>query len=246
MAAQHVPARADVCRTGGVVTLLAARGPGLGTSPTVLSGSADRLHVGLHLPAVLRRGLEPALVGAGHRVDVPEDVEHWARDADGRRLLVTVDTDQALDVLDRLRAVAPDVRSLVLLSGVSGYGRVLPRCTGAVPVDGDVDDVLTAVQVAVSGFTLLPVPVARQLVSSGADPSDAPQVSTRERSWLRQLAAGTTVAGLARSDNRSEREMYRLLALLYQRFGVRTRTEALLCADRFGLLDDPAATRGGR
>jgi len=44
------------------------------------------------------------------------------------------------------------------------------------------------------------------------------------------------VTSLARSSGYSEREMYRLLSALYARLGVTTRTEALLRADRWGLL----------
>jgi DNA-binding NarL/FixJ family response regulator len=61
-------------------------------------------------------------------------------------------------------------------------------------------------------------------------------LSETERAWLRRLAAGGTVAGLARDCAYSEREMYRRLSDLYTRLGGRTRTEALLLAERHGLL----------
>jgi DNA-binding NarL/FixJ family response regulator len=64
-----------------------------------------------------------------------------------------------------------------------------------------------------------------------------PSLTDVEQAWLRRLAAGGTVAGLARGCGYSEREMYRRLSDMYSRLGARTRTEALLLAERFGLLD---------
>lgn len=207
---------------------------------TLLQGAALQVAV-VHLPPVFRRGVSAALTEAGYRVDAPDDLERWAADGRGRRMVLTDDSDRALGTLQRLRAAAPHVLSVVLLSDASAYPRVLPCCTGAVPMDGDVEDVLTAVQVAASGFTLVPVPIARELTARATPPVPSPGVDEHERSWLRQLAAGTTVAALSRAERYSERDMYRLLAHLYQRLGARTRTEALLLADRAGLLAAPAS-----
>ena len=52
------------------------------------------------------------------------------------------------------------------------------------------------------------------------------------------LADGATVAGLGRRCAHSEREMSRLLTGTYRRLGARDRTDAMLLADRFGLLDE--------
>ena len=66
----------------------------------------------------------------------------------------------------------------------------------------------------------------------------APALGQDERCWLRWLAGGKTVASLAVAACYSEREMYRLLRKLYTRLGASGRTEALLAAQRYGLLDD--------
>jgi DNA-binding CsgD family transcriptional regulator len=55
-------------------------------------------------------------------------------------------------------------------------------------------------------------------------------------SWLRQLAAGSTVAQLANQAGYSERAMFRLLQGLYQQLGARNRVEALLRAQQLGWL----------
>ncbi|HEY0687733.1 MAG TPA: hypothetical protein VGD71_01725, partial [Kribbella sp.] len=64
-----------------------------------------------------------------------------------------------------------------------------------------------------------------------------PRVSENQVRWLRELASGATVAHLANEEGYSEREMYRLLKKLYDRFGVATRTEALIRANAYGWLD---------
>ena len=70
-------------------------------------------------------------------------------------------------------------------------------------------------------------------------------LSARDVAWLRALADGVTVASLARASGYSQREMYRLLSALYARLGVDSRTEALLRADRAGLLAVDPAVRPG-
>ena len=66
-------------------------------------------------------------------------------------------------------------------------------------------------------------------------------LSARDVAWLRALADGVTVSSLARASGYSQREMYRLLAALYARLGADSRTDALLRADRAGLLGTDAS-----
>ena len=58
--------------------------------------------------------------------------------------------------------------------------------------------------------------------------------------WSSVFALPAT--SLARTAGYSQREMYRVLAALYSRLGASTRTEALLRADRWGLLNTPTAS----
>ena len=108
-------------------------------------------------------------------------------------------------------------------------GRSSPRPT---PPPEDVVAVLRAPP-GVSG----PAPRGRAGAVPPGHPA-APSLTVVEQAWLRRLATGGTVAGLARSCGYSEREMYRRLSAVYQRLGARTRTEALLLAERIGLLSD--------
>ena len=108
--------------------------------------------------------------------------------------------------------------------------------TGAFPADAELDHVLRVVRSAAVGQTLLPLRVASALSRRRA--GSPPQLERHERQYLRRLADGGTVGGLARSAGYSEREMYRLLSAVYARLGATNRTEALLLAERWGLLDE--------
>jgi DNA-binding CsgD family transcriptional regulator len=108
--------------------------------------------------------------------------------------------------------------------------------TGVIAVDDAPEQVVAVVRGAARGYTVL----AREFVQALCRPAAVvpPSLTVVERGWLRRLARGGTVAGLARSCGYSEREMYRRLSDVYLRLGARTRTEALLLAERFGLLDE--------
>jgi DNA-binding CsgD family transcriptional regulator len=62
-------------------------------------------------------------------------------------------------------------------------------------------------------------------------------LTVEELTWLRSLAAGETVTELSLSLGYSERELYRRLRRLYTRMGASGRTDALLRAVRWGLLE---------
>ena len=64
-------------------------------------------------------------------------------------------------------------------------------------------------------------------------PISSKSVQTTSKS---RRAGGSTVAALANQAGYSERAMFRLLHGLYQRLGVRTRTEALIRAHERGWL----------
>lgn len=108
--------------------------------------------------------------------------------------------------------------------------------TGAFTTDAELEQVVRVVRSAALGQTLLPLGVARSL--SRRRSGSPPPLQPHERAYLRRLADGGTVASLARSAGWSEREMYRLLSGVYARLGATNRTEALLLAERWGLLDE--------
>lgn len=108
--------------------------------------------------------------------------------------------------------------------------------TGVITVGDAPEDVVAVLRSAARGNTVLPRDVGKTLCRPATLPP--PSLTPVEQGWLRRLAAGGTVAGLARACGYSEREMYRRLSSVYLRLGAHTRTEALLTAERFGLLDN--------
>lgn len=120
-------------------------------------------------------------------------------------------------------------------ASVQAYSDALRAgATGAFPLDAELRDIVRIVLCAGAGQTLLPVDVARALNRPSV--GRPPQLTDRDRQYLRLLADGATVAGISRRFALSEREMYRLLSATYRRLGARNRTEALLLAQRFDLL----------
>jgi len=93
------------------------------------------------------------------------------------------------------------------------------------------------VSATIEGQAVLPAAVAAMLAScEGADAGPPQALSAEKLSWLRALAAGSTVAQLASQAGYSERAMFRLLRLLYRDMGVSGRVEALMWAQEQGWL----------
>jgi DNA-binding NarL/FixJ family response regulator len=90
------------------------------------------------------------------------------------------------------------------------------------------------IRAAIEGKTVLPCELIRQLMGEA---EGASALSLKERHWLKELAEGCTVCDLAHRWAYSERQMYRRLRAVYGRLGARSKTQALLRAERAGLLD---------
>ncbi|NAZ84794.1 response regulator transcription factor [Kineococcus indalonis] len=196
------------------------------------------------VPEVYGHGLAHALSAAG---------AHRVVRTDGEDLLELLTEHPAPAVLVVPEAAAEEVRSalrgspvgervaLVHLApgaGRDGFvGAVRAGALGVLDPDAELETAVEVVLSAAAGRVLVP----RTLVESLAEPvgsAGAPQLAEHEREWLRMLGQGGTVAAIARSASYSEREMYRLLAKLYRRLGAETRTQALLRAADWGLLDE--------
>lgn len=126
-------------------------------------------------------------------------------------------------------AVLPTLR-VALVQRVIAAG-----AAGVVGCCADPEELAETVHAAIAGKTVLPCEVVRALTADAERPRG---VSTQERAWLKALAAGATVADVARRFAYSERQLYRHLGALYARLGASGKTEALLRAERAGLLDD--------
>lgn len=107
---------------------------------------------------------------------------------------------------------------------------------GVVDCQGPASDIAVAIRVAASGRVVLGQAVARQLARRAGCPASPGEITEAEARWLGGLARGTSVVDLATAEAYSERVMYRRLAGLYRKLGVRTRGEAIAAASRSGLI----------
>jgi DNA-binding NarL/FixJ family response regulator len=190
------------------------------------------------LPPVYAQGLQLVLQGSGASCTVVHDLAQLPVLLAGPHPLVVVVPPVGVAALPVAPAGARHAVVVVLEAATpeSCAAALHAGVTGVLTAADALDDVLAVLQCAGRGQTVL----RRELVQALCRPAieSAPPLTAVEQTWLRSLAAGGTVAGLARSCGYSEREMYRRLSTVYLRLGARTRTEALLLAERFGLLDN--------
>lgn len=188
--------------------------------------------------ACYRRGLAGALTGAGFEPFEPPDVEEWARSGDCGAVVIALLDEADARRLRGLRACAPSTPELALLPEVTvdAYRRAMRfGATAAIGRDASPEDIVECLSAACAGRAIMPVPLALALALA-ADPGEHPSLTATEVGWLVGLSAGRTVSELAHEVGYSEREMYRRLHRLYAHMGVCGRTEALLAAQRWGLV----------
>jgi DNA-binding NarL/FixJ family response regulator len=202
-------------------------------------GADEQVHVVLvQMPPVYRYGLAALLRAVGIRCSSTSSTDQLGEvlAATGTRVLV-LDAVVAASLPRPLGNTANGLFAVHVVPELTSatYAHALRSgATGVVAVDAELHHAVDVIRAAAAGNSLLGADVARSLCRPAT--SSAPQVSVRERAWLRRLGDGATVAGLARADGYSEREMYRRLAGLYSRLGAANRTGALVLAERWGLL----------
>jgi DNA-binding NarL/FixJ family response regulator len=198
---------------------------------------------------VVRTGLQQLLATA-------EDIELAGMAADGREALAAVDElapdvvlmDLSMPVMDGVEATRriheghPDVR-VVVLTSFGDQARILAAL--AAGADGyllkhaDPDVIIEAVRSVVTGGAPLDAQAARVLLNSrrlGARESD---MTDREAEVLRLVRDGLANKQVARRLGISDRTVKAHLTSIFNRLGVRDRTQAALWA-REHLPDGPA------
>jgi len=197
---------------------------------------------------IFRQGAVRLLTDAGYEVAEPADVVAWARGMPRTVVLLTLADERSWEVLRQLAAEAPDQAVIALVDRLStplGATAVRSGARSVIPREATAAVLIRSVEATADGQAVMPAAVASALVVGlPADQSEGWSPPEEQVSWLRQLAAGSTVVGLARQAGYSERAMYRLLSTLYQRMGVSTRTEAIMRAHELGWLAAIPAARG--
>lgn len=190
--------------------------------------------------AALRRGVGASLGEAGFHLDEPADLLAWCVQEGERAVVLSLLVPSDFKCLESMRAARCDLPVVTLVgdSDLDSYRVALRAGSWAVLERGaEPEEIVVAVQAALTGKCLLPQAVAWGLSVWGPTAEESELLSPTEVHWIRMLARGVTVAKLASDVGYSEREMFRMLGELYRRMGVQNRSEALVQAARWGLLD---------
>ncbi len=176
-------------------------------------------------------------------VDCPA-LQDWVPGRDGVAVILDLSSDGARDALAEFVVEHPHIPVVAVLEELvlAEYAAAIRAgARAAVGEDEPTDAIVTVLQLALEGRTAVPFSVIDSMAARvPAAPDPNAWVSDDEAVWLRRLADGETVAGLAAHVGYSEREMFRTLHDLYVRIGVRNRTEAIIWATRHGVLDGTA------
>jgi DNA-binding NarL/FixJ family response regulator len=136
----------------------------------------------------------------------------------------------------------PDAPIVALLAQASVINYRKALHVGAIAVlslYAELEEIAHAVEGAISGLITLPRRAAEAVARTDREADSPSLLNDREIVWLHHLARGTTVTKLAGVAGYSERAMYRQLSLMYRKLGVQNRTQALLLAAQYGLLNWP-------
>ena len=197
---------------------------------------------------LVRQGLRRVLESSGEA----EVIGEASRGSDAIRLLgllapkvLVVETRlpdmDGLDVVRKARIEYPDLGIVVLSARVGDEALFSALDSGAsafVAKSAPADDVVSAIRHAAASpraFTAADLAEAmkRRLSPVG------PQLSPREREVLTHLAAGMSVAAIARTLFISESTTKTHISKLYDKLGVANRPQAIMTGLRMGLLRNP-------
>lgn len=189
-------------------------------------------------PPVYALGLAGAL--GEFEVENVTDPIPWARDHRDAAVLVGIHDLGDLAVVVELKAEQPDSVVVTLIDRLdveSVQAALRAGATGSVDSSATPNEIHLALDAAMSNRTLLPALLARRMAVEQKVGSRPASLSEDEVSWLWALASGVTVSELGGRFGFSEREMYRRLRSLYSRMGASGRTDALIKATKWGILD---------
>jgi DNA-binding NarL/FixJ family response regulator len=151
--------------------------------------------------------------------------------------------DLSMPIMDGVTATRliceqhPGVR-VVALTAFSERKTVLDAldagAIGYVLKDGEMDELLRATRVAARGESPLS-PAAAHVVLTARHARAAPDLTGRERDVMRLVITGVTNREIAERLAISEKTVKTHLTRVYQRFGLRNRTDAIEWARRLGV-----------
>jgi DNA-binding NarL/FixJ family response regulator len=141
---------------------------------------------------------------------------------------------RGVDAVRNVRDVAPDVRIIVLSAddrATTVIAALEAGAAGFIPKTAESAMLQTALQVVLDGGVHIPA----SLVDAVAEPPVG-ELTSRQLEVLRGVVDGQSNKSIARALAMSESTVKTHLRAVYQRLGIRSRTQALLVAARMGLL----------
>jgi DNA-binding NarL/FixJ family response regulator len=188
-----------------------------------------------------QRGMEATVTDLGYGTVGFSDLAAWRPGRGGRAVIVFIPDDKAFDAVVDFAVEYPHIPVVAVIPelDLASFAKAVRAGASGAVDDADSIEVLAAVlSAAIMDRVSMPLNIAEAMARRIPPPRDiGATVDHREADWLRALATGETVAGLAERIGYSERETYRMLGDLYQRLGVTNRTEAIIWATRHGVLD---------
>jgi DNA-binding NarL/FixJ family response regulator len=185
------------------------------------------------------RGLAATIEDHGGVAEVPADLLAWARRPGAVLVFLALADDADWQTLAALVGVRPDAVVVAVVAALDAdvvVRAVTAGARGFLSRDDGAATVGAVLRAALHGQSLISAEVLGALVSRSVSEPARRLLSDDEIGWLRRLADGITVAHLAAQAGYSERMMFRLLAGVYARLGVDSRTKALIRARDEGWL----------
>lgn len=167
----------------------------------------------------------------------PVDLVDWAGSDAAAMVVVSAVSPADWGLVRRLRAASPTIPIVVLLhqpAAIDYREAFHAGATSSVDRAAEPDVIGQVIRSARDRQALIPSGVAAAI--AGGTRVDL-VLSPEERSWLRQLAAGTPITDVAYQCGFSRRTMARQLRRVYLRLGAERQTAAIATAVRLGLLD---------
>ncbi|HET9260921.1 MAG TPA: hypothetical protein VFP42_12430 [Acidimicrobiia bacterium] len=200
------------------------------------------LEVGvLNAAPVYMLGLKSMFPANGYKFETVDDIFQWVGEHEPSVVIVDIRDDADLSLIVDLKTEHPRSVVVTLVNEANApavTASIACGASGAITRDASPTEVILALKAALTQNAVLPLQVARLLVSTQLADGKPPQVDSEELKWLQSLAHSATVASVGEEAGYSEREMYRRLKRVYKKMGVSSRTEALLKASRLGWIGD--------
>jgi DNA-binding NarL/FixJ family response regulator len=145
-----------------------------------------------------------------------------------------------IEAIPRLSAARPQA-GIVVLTAYDADERVLGAvragARGYLLKGAPVDEIVRAIRAVHGGGSYLASPVATKVLGQLRSPRRAATLSGRERTVLREIAAGRSSKQIARSLGITERTVKFHVSSIMNKLGAENRAQAVAEAARRGLLD---------